>query len=235
MAKIKFSVGIAAASGKVGGNVFSRNGSGAYLKTFAMPVNPNSTKQQNVRASFGALAGAWRNLTVAQRAAWNDMAPQYPAQDRLGNTIQYSGQQLFVKLNQSLISAGKAQIDSPLIPKSFSNRSINSLSLEVTAGAITEAIVFMSDPGTSDESFIVTITPGLSAGITKPGKSQFRKVEVFGDASLTEDLDIATTYESLYGVPEVGATVFVRVELLNNLTGQRLNLGQSSTIVVAGV
>lgn len=231
MAKIKFSVGISAASGKVGGNVFSRNGSGAYLKSFSMPVNPNTTKQQAVRAAFATQVAAWRNLTSAQQQLWKDMAPQYPAQDALGNQIQYSGQQLFVKLNQSLTTAGLTAITSPLVPQSFSNLVFGAFSMTNTAGVLTAADVEISAAGTSDESFIVTMTPSLSAGITSPGKSSFRKTFTENDASAGSTLDVVTAYQALYGNPELGTKVFASVTLLNNNTGQRLNLGRLSAIV----
>jgi len=231
MAKIKFSVGISAASGKVGGNVFSRNGSGAYLKSFSMPVNPNTTRQQAVRAAFATQVATWRNLTSAQQQLWKDIAPQYPAQDALGNQIQYSGQQLYIKLNQSLTTAGLTAITSPLVPQSFSALVFGDFTMTNTAGVLTAADVEISAAGTSDESFIVTMTPSLSAGITSPGKSSFRKVFTENDASSGATLDVVTAYQALYGNPELGTKVFASVTLLNNLTGQRLNLGRLVTVV----
>lgn len=230
-AKIKFSVGISAASGKVGGNVFSRNGSGAYLKSFSMPVNPNTTKQQAVRAAFAVQVAAWRNLTSAQQQAWQDMAPQYPAQDALGNQIQYSGQQLFVKLNQALTTAGQSALTSPKIPQSFVSNAMEGFDMVTTAGVLTQADVEVANVGASTESFIITVTPGLSNGITSPGKSSFRKVQVVSDASVSETTDIIASYQSLYGNPELGAKIFVSVSVLNNETGQILNLGRLSTTV----
>jgi len=231
MAKIKFSVGIAAASGKVGGNVFSRNGSGAYLKTFAMPVNPNTSKQQAVRAAFAVQVAAWRGLSAAQQQAWKDIASQYPSQDALGNKIQYSGQQLFIKLNQNLTTAGQSGLSSPKIPQSFTVMSLDSFAISTTAGLLTEADVDVSAVGAATEAFILTVTPGLSGGITSPGKSQFRKVQVVADASLSSTTDIIASYQALYGNPELGAKVFVSVSILNKNTGQKLNLGRIAATV----
>jgi len=231
MAKIKFSVGISAASGKVGGNVFSRNGSGAYLKSFSMPVNPNTSKQQAVRAAFATQVAAWRNLTPAQQQLWKDMAPQYPAQDALGNQIQYSGQQLFVKLNQSLTTAGQTALTSPLVPQSFSATSLDGATVELTAGVLTTGELSLGVVGATNEALIVTITPSMSAGITSPGKSSFRKVLVVENLSLATDYDFTTEYIALYGSPELGTKVFVQATILNIDTGQRLNLGRVSVTV----
>jgi hypothetical protein len=55
MAKIKFGMMMTDARGKLGGHVFSKNRSGAYVRTKVTPVNGQTTAQTGVRAIFGAI------------------------------------------------------------------------------------------------------------------------------------------------------------------------------------
>lgn len=231
MGSIKFSALVSDIRGKVGGNIFARNGSGAYVRSFAMPINPNTSKQQTVRTKFANLISSWKNLTKAQQQLWEDMAPQYPYSNRLGEASQYTGQQLYNHLNMNLEVVGAATLDVPLVPQTFSNTRIDTFSLSNTAGVLTTGEIELLDVGLATESVVVEITTSLSGGITKPAKGLFRQVFIESDASAGTGIDFTAQYIALYGSPELGATVFVRAWLINQNTGQRLNLGQLSTVV----
>jgi hypothetical protein len=231
MAKIKFSALVTDASGSVGGNIFSRNASGPYVKSFTMPHNPNTQKQQDVRAAFAVNISAWKNLTKAQQQLWIDAAPQYPYNNSLGEARQYTGQQLYNKLNQNLYVAGQAAISTPLVPKTFSSQSMVGLEMSKTAGVLTLANVELDQTGSADEALIVSVTTSLSGGITRPGKGLFKQVIVVPSADADENTDFTAEYLALYGTPETGTTIFVRVDKINKLTGQRIHIGQASTVV----
>lgn len=218
-------------SGKVGGNVFSRNGSGAYVKTKVQPTNPNTTKQQAIRGAFGANAGAWRTLTTAQQQLWIDSVGAYPYKDRLGNSRTYSGSVLYTKLNQNLYVVGGTAISTPKIPVEMSNVIVGALTMELTAGVLTTGTLAYSPVGTASEAMIITATPPLSNGINRPGKSQFKQLLVIADASTASPADIEAAYVALYGQPEVGSKIFVKASLVSLTTGQKLDIGQAVTTV----
>jgi len=231
MGLIKFSAVVGAASGKIGGNVFARNASGAYVRTFTMPINPNTTKQQGVRTDFADLISSWKSLTAAKQQAWEDMAPQYPYTNRLGESSQYTGQQLYNHLNMNLKTVGATILDTPLVPETFSTTSLTSLTMVDTAGVLTTADVLLSAVGAATESVIINVTTSMSGGITKPAKGAFKQVTIVADASVSATLDIIVPYQTLYGDPQLGTNVFTRVFLINTNTGQRLNLGQALATV----
>ncbi|MCS1409234.1 MAG: hypothetical protein M2R45_02414 [Verrucomicrobia subdivision 3 bacterium] len=54
-------------SGAQGGQVFSRNRFGQYTRTRAVPVNPNTPKQREARASLACCAAAWRELIASRK------------------------------------------------------------------------------------------------------------------------------------------------------------------------
>lgn len=222
---------VGAISGKAGGSVFSRNKAGAYVKQFVMPTNPNTIKQQAVRTDFANLVSLWKNLTKAQQQAWIDITPQYPYTNRVGDSKEYTGQQLYIKLNQNLKIVGASLISSPLVPQSFSNVNITAAIMVLTGGVLTAATVALSIAGVSTESIIVMATVNQSGGINNPPQSAFKIDEIFDDASSGTSLDIKDSYIALYGSPELGSSVFVRAWMINENTGQRLNLGQALAVV----
>lgn len=100
-------------SGSRGNITFGHNRGGQYQRTRAVPVNPNSTRQQAVRTILGTLAAAWYSLTSVQRAAWNSYAALNPVTDRLGQSITLSGMNWFMKCNSRLSDAGITTINLP--------------------------------------------------------------------------------------------------------------------------
>lgn len=231
MALFKGSAIVGAVSGKSGGTVFSRNKGGAYLKGYVMPINPNTAKQQAVRTSFANLVSSWKNLTPAQQQLWTDMAPQYPYQNRVGDQSVYTGEILYIKLNQNLDVVGASTLSAPLVPQTFSAVKASTLTMDLTAGVLTEGTFGLDAVPAANEAVVVTITTSMSGGITKPAKSAFKQVIVIPGASAIDDIDITAAYIALYGSPELGTKIFARAEMVNENTGQRLMLGQVETIV----
>src|SRR3989304_8150625 len=102
MAKIIFGDIITDMRGKIGGAIYSRNGSCSYKKNFTMPTNPQTEAQSIVRAVFAAIMQAWGNtLTALERLSWSDGRLNFPFTNNLGQTYYLSASQLFTKLNLS--------------------------------------------------------------------------------------------------------------------------------------
>lgn len=69
--KIKWGALVVDGRGKIGGQVASKNGAGAYMKNKVTPANPQTADQTSARALFGVISAGWSSLTAAQIAAWN--------------------------------------------------------------------------------------------------------------------------------------------------------------------
>jgi len=95
-------------SGSIGGLTGSRNRSGMYLRARSNPVNPNTDRQNIVRAILAALTAAWGGLTEPQRQGWNDYGAQVPRQNKLGDTMYLSGFNHFVRSNSVIVQCGDA-------------------------------------------------------------------------------------------------------------------------------
>lgn len=108
---MKFTPGpaIASASGSLGGTTFSHNRFGAYTRKRAIPTDPNTDRQQTVKANFGYLSSLWNlTLTEEQRARWAEYAANVPRIDTLGQTHYLTALQWFVGCNTLRLQDGSA-------------------------------------------------------------------------------------------------------------------------------
>lgn len=106
------------ASGSIGGTTYAHNTAGLYRRARSIPVNPNSSAQQGVRANLTTLAQAWNAvLTQAQRDAWDNYATLSPVTGRLGDELVLSGQQMYIRCNTVRMLSGVARVDAgPTVP-----------------------------------------------------------------------------------------------------------------------
>lgn len=111
MALIKFGGGITEMRGSIAGNVFSRNRSGAYVRSRTKPVNPNTDLQQIVHSIITLLTTRWsQTLTAAQRTAWNLYASNVVMNNKLGESINLTGFNHYIRSN-----AGRQRVGAPVV------------------------------------------------------------------------------------------------------------------------
>lgn len=100
-------------SGSIANQVYSHNKGGSYIRNKGIPTNPNSTKQQAMRAILSTLSGAWSLLTATQQGQWANWAALNPITDKLGQSITLSGQQGFIQLNARVLQSGATVNNAP--------------------------------------------------------------------------------------------------------------------------
>lgn len=109
MALVKYGGGIVQMSGSMAGNTFARNRYGNYVRARTKPVNPNSAGQVSIRNTLSALVEAWNEtLSDAERAAWRLYASNVAMTNKLGETINLSGFNHYVRSNSIRLFAGPA-------------------------------------------------------------------------------------------------------------------------------
>jgi len=101
-------------SGKMGGLVFSRNGSGAYVRQYVKPVNPNSVAQQEARTIFTNSASAYHALTDSEKSQWSSYASSIYNPLIGTNDGQFSGFNAFISSNV-IVKQASASLMSPTI------------------------------------------------------------------------------------------------------------------------
>jgi hypothetical protein len=103
MALIKYGTGIVQASGSIAGHVHARNRFGNYIRPRTKPVNPNSADQAAVRLALSFLTELWHSkLTAQQRVAWNTYAAAISMKNRLGEAVNLTGFNHFLRSNIEL-------------------------------------------------------------------------------------------------------------------------------------
>ena len=96
-------------SGAVGGLVASRNRSGPYFRSRAIPSNPNTSYQQEVRSALSQLSARWSGvLTQAQRDGWDSYALNTPLTNRVGDPVNVGGLGMYQRCNVPLLQTGQA-------------------------------------------------------------------------------------------------------------------------------
>jgi hypothetical protein len=226
MAKIKFGMMMTDASGKLGGQVFSKNRGGSYVRTKVTPLNPQTTAQTNVRGIFASISSAWSNLSESARASFNGFVSDYARTDVFGDLRNPSGKALFQRLNQNLVISEQAQISvcSAPIAVPFANLTgadgdVSSLSFDVTTAG-----------DTTDSRVVVWATPPMSQG-TSFVKNKLRQLEVFSGGN-AQIFDIQASYLAKYGVISEGDNIYIGVRVINE-NGQASPLETIKAVIVA--
>lgn len=162
MALIKFGGGVASASGKIDGTVYSRNRAGAIARGWTKPTNPMTELQTQVRARFSSVASAWSALLITEKQAWNTAASSLTRLNRLGEAYVPTGRQLFLEVNNTilantgtLITIPPADFNPPIVPETTPG-----IEVEVTAGDIT-GITTSGFPVPASSILVIEATPPL--------------------------------------------------------------------------
>lgn len=152
------------ASGSVGGLTYSHNAGGMYTRARAIPSNPNSLAQQDARAAMASLVVHWGDvLTATERAAWSTYAANTPVTDRLGDPINLSGQQMFLRCNLGRIRASRPVVETAPTVFNLGNP-IDSIDLVERNGAGDGTDITMSWNGLTSDDGDVYVQLGLPQG-----------------------------------------------------------------------
>lgn len=221
-------VGITNASGSLGGSTFSHNAGGAYVRTKVIPVNPDTPEQASVRNEFGSLSQQWRTLTQTQRNSWIAARHQFTFKDTLGNTRTPSGINLFKSLNQNLFDAGQATILTAPQPTGTTNAT--RLTVVATSGADTIALAFVPSPVPAGMEWLIHVTPQVSPGINFV-KNKYVILEHIAAATASPQA-LGPTYVARFGALISGQKLFIGIQAVNILTGEKSTMLTTSAIVI---
>lgn len=193
-------------SGSQANTVASRNRFGQYNRNRATPTQPRTAAQIAVRATLTSNSQAWRDLSDANRAAWNAFAGETPFVDSLGQTIFLTGHQMFIKLNGALVASGQATITVP--PVAAVVAAIGASASSTTAAA------FRVDAGatvSATAAIIAFASPPQSAGRNFNG--DYRVVQLSPPGVIANDPILEqASYVAKYGAVAAGQKVFWKVQ-----------------------
>lgn len=228
MAKIKFGMMMTDARGKLGGQVFSKNRGGSYVRTKVTPSNPQTSDQLGVRAAFASISQAWKGLAQAARDAWNGAVGNFSVQDIFGDSKQLTGAQLHNKLNLNLSNAGQSLITTPPLPQGAQTVSITSVDADNSANSV---IITAGGSVPVGHTALVFATPAVSPG-KKFLKNQYRLIGTLAGGTASP-FTVSSSYNNKFGaVGAVGQRIGVRVLFVRNDTGEAALGGAADTLIV---
>lgn len=219
--------------GKLGGQVASKNRSGAYVRTKVTPVNPNTSFQSVVRQRLASLSKEWANLSENDRSKWNVAANSgsWNKTDIFGDARRPTGKNLFTGIN--LVSLESTNTLLTQVPRkaNFAQFSVGGVSVLID-GTITVNVNVAEQPvlGTRWQ---VEATPPVSAGRYYL-KNLYRNIDnTIQVLEGNNDMIISNPYLFRFGAlgaDDVGQRIGIRIRQV--LNGQVTPWVEMSAIVV---
>jgi hypothetical protein len=196
-------------SGSVAAVTSSRNRSGQYRRSRAMPTQPRTAPQVQARARLSQMSAAWRGLTDVQRASWKGFADSFSTVNSIGSTIQLTGAQCFVKLNCVLLLLGSAVISTPPALPAFGAVTASGL----TASAAVPSLALAGVTPTVPVTHMIYASPQLSAGVSYCGTYRYLgQITTYTSGSY----DLLALYTAKFGSLVTGNKIFVKVVQVEN-------------------
>lgn len=216
MASVKYGNFIVDARGKINGNVYSKNKSGAYARVRVKPTNPQSSFQSAVRAAFTSNSQGWRALTANERQSWLLGVTNYLRTNRIADKITLSGNSLFVSLNKNLSDVGLPPIDVCPAPADVTPVAVLTAVADNSAQTL---IITLTGAVPANTSLKVFVSETVSAGVNSIG-TKLRQL-TFASSGDVAALTLTTAYLARFGaIGAVGSKIFYKIVPVNETTGQ---------------
>lgn len=154
-------------SGSVGGLTGSHNRGGMYIRARAIPVNPNTAEQQEVRNALSELLGRWQSvLTTGQRNGWTDYATSTPVTGKLGDPITLSGINMYMRSNVPRVQAGLDPVDTRPPFNNFGNAPTGVGITNISAGGGDADITFGADDWVDEDGSALLVRLSRPVDVT---------------------------------------------------------------------
>lgn len=215
MAKFTPGPTIGAISGSIGGTTYSKNRYGLYMRNRAIPTNPQTQYQFVQRGIVASVSQAWRNLDEGQQMAWKTWAQSNPVMDALGNSQVLTGHAAFVKINTRLSASGDALLDLPPVMTQLTQVLTLGMTCDIGAGDFKVDWTPTPIGSTYRAVFFGALVSG--AGINYVGNA-WKKLKI-SEKNLATGFDLQSKFEDRFGDLQVGQKCFVKMVLLDTVTG----------------
>lgn len=207
-------------SGKLGGNVFNRNGT---VRAFAMPTISQSSKSIEQRNLQVAVKNAWKDLSLAEQAAWNAQGDAYKKINSVGDVRTPSGYQIFMGVNGTIQAAAGPPFTLGQVisvpPGRLAPPDLGATVNTVEGGALE---IETANAGSVSAWIVVRATSNLGNGRTKASKSNYRIIYRDLDTTAPATTDIISEYQAVFGNLVTGQRIGVQISTVNALSGEEV-------------
>jgi hypothetical protein len=227
MAKIRTGSLAADIRGSIGGDTFSQNRFGTYVRKRAIPTlvrTQYTTQARDLLATFSRL---YADLSDDEKQAWSNWSKVNLVRDVFGQQQTLTAHQCFIRLNWALVRSGDTAISLP--PTAAAPSGFSSLSVTASAGTGTVSVTFAPSPLGADERAWVWV-----ALVDSPGRTYVRNLErltYISAKAATSPLAIGPAVISRFGSLSEGQVIHVRLVRYDATSGQ-LSIGLSKSATV---
>ena len=215
MAKVVYGPIVSDARKKIGGVVATKGHAGNFMRKKVSPIQPRTSAQRNVRASFTAISKLWAGGLSGNVAGWNTLAKATPKKDHFGASVTMTGLQLFQSLSRNLATLGLSPVTTP--PANLIATSPGGLSYTASASGPTLSVTETNLSLTTEYS-VVSAGPQQSAGRMFVGKNYRYLYKQVGDgAALTNDIE--ALYIAKFGPLIAGKQIPIQVKHIVTASG----------------
>lgn len=210
MAKIKFGMMMTDARGKLGGQVFSKNRSGAFVRTKVTPANPRSVAQMQSRSFLSTLSIGWNSLSNAQRASWNGAVEAWQKTNIFGDLVKPSGKNLYTALNKNLLQCSKSIINTAPGKMTLPAINVSSVAVSISGSTITTGLATVP----ADVTLQISATPALNNGVNYV-RGKFRVIMYAPSGALTP-AQVFSAYVAKFGAPIAGQNIHFQFKYIGS-------------------
>lgn len=221
-------IGIVEGIGLIGGTQFSRNRTGNTASMKTIPRIPKTVSQQTAMTNYRTVLQHWRELTNAQRIAWDAAAtdPFVTRKNRVGVAYQPTGQSLFVECNLNAYDT-----NFPIVtPEAFPTWTAITATALTIEGSTAIALTMSTATIAANEGVTVFATAPLSPGQMSLLQPNLVKLKTFFQGDMSDPLSLYDSYEPIWGDAIQGQKIFVQTWLLDKVGGYKTDIG-----AVAGI
>jgi hypothetical protein len=220
MGSIKFSGLLTGIKGKIGGTVFQSNRTGYSAKNNSYKrsgrVKGESSVSKGIqKLRVATLASAWGTLTPDVRMNWQSEASNYVFFNGFGDPYTPSGYQLFLHINLNLLSAQATPLSAPTTKQEIFPVD----RFEIPNNSIANFTVQWFSPTASKFRILIYGSRQQRQGKSISGQS-FKLISSIA-ANISLPYDLTNDLLNAYSILHVGATIWLRVDVVNIETGQR--------------
>jgi hypothetical protein len=196
--------------GKLGLTVTWHGRNGQVRRILAIPKNPRTDRQLEVRDLLQQQARRFDALTDVQQDAWNVAAAGFHSTPSLGQSGPLTGLQLFVRVNCKLGLLGQDAVDVPPVAPQFPALAPQGLVITNTGGAVAVKLTCPTNPG---ENTVLRASPPQNSAIRA-----CRNYRIIGTCPVPTagSADITSLYVAEFGAVPIGKRLFVQASTMVN-------------------
>ena len=202
-------------SGRLGGDVYSHNRYGQYVRTGTNPVTSTTSYALAAKARMTSVTQAWQSRTAAEKLAWNAWATTNPTVNRLGESIILTGHAAYVGINARLMLIGVAPITAP--PIEPAPVPLTGVTLAADIGPGDFGFAFVGTPLAAADALWIEACVLDSTGINYV-ENYLRLVGQSGVAQASP-FDPQSFIEARFGTLAVDQIIVAKVYVIDSATG----------------